>query len=254
MNLKKILNFTGKCALIAISAAIIFLLNINQSRAQEGSLLSTVISLTGNAINEITGDPVTAFITIFDTDGKKVNGGRSDATNGGYYFITGLKPGKTYTVEVKQKNYFIEKFVLAISKDERTPEVSHDILMKPLSVGTAIKLRVPPFELNKSKLRVGSEIFLENIKSALMTNPTVKIEISCYPDNASNLKINKELTEERAKALMAYFTSAGITADRIMSSHGNEKIDPNPKNSPPTGKSAKGKRYIGTSYIIVRLV
>ena len=96
-------------------------------------------------------------------------------------------------------------------------------------------------------------MFLEGMKNSILNNPSLKFEIVCYPDNDKNAQFNKELTDERAKALLGYLTNAGITADRL-NAHGSETTDNNPKNAPPQGKAAKGKRYIGTSYVILKSV
>jgi outer membrane protein OmpA-like peptidoglycan-associated protein len=115
-----------------------------------------------------------------------------------------------------------------------------------LAKDTKIPLSVPPFELNKSKLRFGADYALETIKSTLFHNPNVKFEIICFPDNDDNPAENETITRERAKAIEKYFLTQGIDASRITTG-GSKKTDPD--NPPPKKMKAKGKRYIGTTYI-----
>ncbi len=207
-----------------------------------------VVTLTGNVTNAVTKEPVSMILKILDSQGKMVAVGRSNAADKGKFFIPGLQPGETYYVEIKQKDYFHEKFEIKIPNTGKYAELSRDFIVKPLVKGIHIPLAVPPFELNKSKLRFTVGEILDDYKNSLMNNPAVNFQIVCYPDNDKDKPANKKITEERAKALMNFFISAGIDLSRI-SIQGMDSTDPN--NPPPKEKRAKGKRYIGTSYIVV---
>ena len=234
---------------ILISMLSTLALVIILGHAAYAQALGPVVSLTGNIFNEVTKQPVTVFLMVLDQDGKRVTATRSNSAENGYYYITGLKPGKTYTISIKQKDYLNEQFVLSVANTDKYQEISKDFLVKPMEKNAYLKLSVPPFELNKSKLRFGSEFLLEDMAGTLKNNPNVKFDIVCFPDNSKDKKENLELTDERSKALMNYFVSQGIDVSRI-TTQGNADIDP--KNPPPTKTAAKGKRYIGSSYIVVK--
>lgn len=214
----------------------------------EAQLVGAVVSLTGNVFNEVTKKPVTVFLMVMDEEGNRVNATRSNAADNGYYYIAGLKPGKKYTIHLKQKNYFKEEFDLEIANTDRYQEISKDFLVKPLQKDIEIKVPVPPFELNKTKLRFGAEFLLDDLAKTLSINTEVKFQITTYPDNNDNKAENKTLTDERAKSIKEYFINNGIDASRI-TIQGMNSTDPD--NPPPTKKMAKGKRYIGTTYIKV---
>ena len=227
----------------AIVALVIFTVISGKLLSQ---MISPVISLTGSVYDAITKEPVTVMLVVSDETGKRLNAARSNATENGTYFLTSMKAGHKYSISISTPNYLKEKYSLFIQDATNYTELSKDFLVKPVVVGAMIPLRVPPFELNKSKLRVGAEDVLEDIKSTLENNPNVKFQIVCYPDNAADKAENKTLTEERAKSLMTFFTANGIDAGRITTT-GSATTDP--KNPPPTKKAAKGKRYIGPTYI-----
>ncbi len=208
--------------------------------------VTSVVSLTGSVVNEITKQPETVSITVFDDNGEKVTSTRSIGNEKGSYFLTGLKTGENYTVRLKKKDFLDEVWKFSVAKDGKYVEMSHDFLIKPKEVGVQIPLAVPPFEYSKSKLRFGSEFLLEDLKNTLMLNDNVSFQILCYPDNNDNPTENQKTTDERAAALQTYFVANGIASSRI-TVMGSKNTDP--KNPPPTGKSAKGKRYIGASYI-----
>ncbi len=211
-------------------------------------LIGPVISLTGNIFNEVTRQPVTVFLMVFDEEGKRVNATRSNSAQNGYYYITGLKPGKKYRLSIKQKDFLTEEFEIMTPNTDKYLEISRDFLLKPLEVGVSIKLPVAPFELNKSKLRYGAELFLNDYVNVLRLNPNVIIQIECYPDDNENKQENIQLTDDRGRSLKAFFESQGIESSRIVTKS-NSNTDP--KTPLPTRKLAKGKRYIGPTYLTI---
>lgn len=235
-----------KNALIFLTLTfIIFISNLNVSSSQ---LVGTVVSITGSVFNSVTREPVTAYLIVLDENGKRVNATRSNSAENGYYYITSLKPGKKYFITISQPNYFKEKFEIEIANTDKYTEISKDFLITPLQKGIDLPLTISPFELNKSKLRFGSEYLLSDIISTLKNNNEIKVEIICYPDNNIDKTENQTLTEERARSLKTFLVENGIDESRI-SIKPNSTTDP--KNPPPTEKRAKGKRYIGSTYIRV---
>ena len=207
-----------------------------------------VVAMTGNVLDDVTHEPVNVWINVTDSAGKKVNSVRSQASDGGYYYLTGLRPGNKYQVEIKQRNYLRELVNIEIPNTDKYQEISRDFLVKPLQRDAHLKLPVPPFELNKTKLRVGTEEYLMDYVNLFLNNTSVKIEIQCFPDNATDKNANSKLTNDRAKALFDFFTGKGIDKSRI-SMKGSANVDT--KFPPPNKKEAKGKRYIGPSYIVL---
>jgi outer membrane protein OmpA-like peptidoglycan-associated protein len=234
-----------KATIIFILFILFFGVNTYNSYSQ---MLHTVVALTGNVFDAVTKEPVTVFIIVHDENGDIVGATRSNKFENGNYYVTGLKPGNKYTIILKQQKYFMEKYNIQIANTNRYEEISRDFLVKPLYEGVKIPFPVPPFELNKSKLRYGAEEILTGMSNTLVNNEDVDVEIHCYPDDRGNKKENIDLTSERCKSLMNYFTRQGIEASRL-SIKPHENTDPD--NPPPTKKRAKGKRYIGSSYIVV---
>ncbi|MGC9079004.1 MAG: OmpA family protein [Candidatus Kapaibacteriota bacterium] len=228
--------------ILSLIILVIILLRLN-SIAQ---FTSTVVSISGTVKNAITKEPMTVYITAYDQQGKKVNTARSNSSDNGYFFLTGLKPGETYQIVVDQPGFLKEVYELNIPKVSQYAEYSKDFALIPFTEGSTIPVPVPPFELNKTKIRFGAEMYLEPFAKAFSSNKNAKFEIICYPDKVGDRKENQRLTEERSKSIMAYFVANGIEPDRIRI-RGN--ADPDPQNPPPIEKRAKGKRYIGTTYI-----
>ncbi len=221
---------------------------VSFSAAGYAQITQTVVALTGNVLNEVTRLPETVILQCFDTEDNRIAGTRSNVSENGYYYLTGLKPGKKYIIKLLKRGFFKEIYEFEVANTDKYLEISKDFLVKPLEKNIHIPISVTPFERNKSILRFGSELFLEDIKNTLANNPKVTFSILSFPDSDKDKKANIKLSEERAKSLMNYFISHGIDPSR-MSIKGSAKIDP--QNPLPYGKAAKGKRYIGKSYIVV---
>jgi outer membrane protein OmpA-like peptidoglycan-associated protein len=226
-----------------VIAAVAFLLISNDLQSQ--GFIKTVVSLTGNVFNQVTKQPETTALLVMK-DGKRITATRSRASENGYYYITGLKAGETYDIKLKKNGFMDQQFSIQVPNTDKYAEISKDFLIMPKEVGVKLPLSVPPFEYNKSKLRVGSEILLDDLQETLKLNPDVKVEIISFPDNNKDKAANEKLTKERAQSLKDFFATSGVSVERI-SIAPNQSTDPD--NPPPTEKAAKGKRYIGKSYI-----
>lgn len=210
------------------------------------SQMRTIVSVTGSVFNQITRDPIRVKYKVVNEKGKTITRGKTNASQNGYYFITGLKPGKKYKMLFeKNDGYFKSEYTIDIPNTNKYAEFSRDFLVPPKYQGLEIPQMVSTFEINKTKLRGGAGYFLNDVIELLKGNPTVKFTIVAYPDNNNDATVNNAVTKARCQALYDFFASNGITSDRISMDPHNST---DPKNPPPTKKRAKGKRYIGPIY------
>jgi outer membrane protein OmpA-like peptidoglycan-associated protein len=166
----------------------------------QGGFINTVVSLTGSVFNQTTKQPETTALLVMK-DGKRITAARSRASDNGYYYITGLKAGESYDIQLQKKGFMKQVFSIDVPNTDKYTEISKDFLIMPMEVGIKLPISVPPFEYNKSKLRVGSELFLEDLQETLKLNPEVQVQIVCYPDNNKDGVANQKLTEKRAESL-----------------------------------------------------
>lgn len=207
-----------------------------------------VVGVTGSMLNYVDKTPISVELQVFDNAGKKVNSTKSNAADNGYFYVTGLFPGNTYIFVVKDNSYLTERFEVSIPNSDKYVEISKDFLLKPNHQGTEIKLNVSPFESNKSKLRPGAALILSEVLNTVKYNPNAKFKIVSYPDSDNNSVSNEELTKARAQALIDFFELNGVDSGNFTIQQ-NKNTDP--KNPPPSDKRAKGKKYIGSIYLVV---
>lgn len=227
----------------SIILSLIFILSTNLVYSQGFS--NVIVSVEGTVQNQVTKYPETCRLLVTDSDGKRVTATRSMGHDGSY-FLTGLKPGKSYIITLKKKNFMTEQIEIKVPKTNRYYELSHDFLIKPKKVGKKIPISVPPFEKNKSTIRYGADYFLNNWVNVLKLNPDFKFKIISFPDDMKDERKNSTYTNARTESIKKFLTDNGIDPSRI-TIEGNSKTDPD--NPPPTERRAKGKRYIGTTYI-----
>ena len=238
-----------KTALSLLFAAFALCLAGSVSQAQ---VISAVITVRGIVLDEVNRNPASVNLTFFDDQNKKVNSSRSNAKDG-EYLVTGLKPGKKYTVQIEHPDFFKAEYSIKIPATDKYTEVSRDFLVKPLAKDIRMFLRISPFEVKKSKIRVGATDMLDEFRRILVMNPSVNIEIQSFPDTDLDKSVNETLTAARCKTLQDFMVKGGVAAARIKVKPSGT-TDPVNAPPPPSKKMAKGKRYIGSTYIIVTKV
>jgi len=218
--------------------------------ASAQSAIETVVTLTGNMLNASSLSPVEANYSVLDASGKKLGPARrSNAIDG--YLVTGLRPGESYTIRIEDPRYFRQDYAIQIPKTSKYVEISKDFTVKPMEAGRSIAVAPSPFDLKKSALKVGSDEILGDMSRMLVMNPSVVVELVCYPDNDGSAAEVSKLTGDRTSALKAYFIKNGVSEQRIKV---RVVSSTDPINPPPLRKGAKGKRYVGPVYLVVTKV
>ncbi len=225
-----------------LSALIIVMLTFTIVKAQ---FTNTVVAFSGQIFDQISKKPISVVLEVYNEDGTKFTKASSNSKDGSYY-VTGLVPGKNYIFRIANLKYLKVSYDVEIPNTDKYIEYSKDIQLIPANKNTEFPISVNPFELNQANLRPGFEFFLKDYAKLIKDNPTVNFSINVFPDNNLDMTKNKILTQGRAEAIKDYFIKIGIDSKRISVS-GSDKVDP--KNLPPTGKAAKGKKYVGSIYI-----
>lgn len=132
----------------------------------------------------------------------------------GNYLIT-LPIGKNYAFNVNRKGYlfFSESFMLLQKENDSTYNIN--IALTPIEVNASIVLKNIFFDTKKTQLKSESVIELDKVVQLMRENPTLKIEISGHTDNVGKPADNLLLSNNRAKAVINYLLSKGITATRL---------------------------------------
>ena len=144
-----------------------------------------------------------------------------------------------------------QEFDIVLPNTGKYAEVSRDFVVRPLEVGRRITLNPPPFDLRKDDLKAGTEDDMRELARTLTLNPNVSVEVLCYPDEELAPTQAAAISVARGNALKEYLENAGVNSSRI-----NVKVanSTDPINPPPIKKGAKGKRYVGSAYLVITKV
>jgi len=170
--------------------------------------------LKGIIKDAVTLNPIEAQIEIIDNDKNEVVSVATSNSSTGKYLIS-LPSGKNYGIAVKAKDYLFHSENFDIPAATNYQEINKDILLNKLVVGTKIILKNIFFDYAKSTLRPSSFPELERVLKLMNDFPTIRVEISGHTDNQGSLGLNKKLSEARAKAVVDYLISKGISASRL---------------------------------------
>merc|ERR1711991_147756 len=170
--------------------------------------------LKGIVRDDKTKEPLKANIELVDNETNEVVAEfTSDAKTG--RFLVSLPGGKNYGIAVKAEGYLFHSENFNVKQNEAYKEVEKNVDLKKVDVGQSIVLRNIFFDLNKYTLRDESEKELMRLTKLLNDNPSLKIEISGHTDSRGSAAYNKELSKNRAKAVVDYLVGKGISKDRL---------------------------------------
>jgi hypothetical protein len=212
------------------------------------------IDLTGYTISdvchaEICHGPIVVNYELVDENNHVVSVGRSDMANEGRFEIKELKKSAQYQFIVIDTAFLRKVTDLRIPAEFNYDMLSKDITVIPKADGVAYYCTVSPFELHKSRVRKGIQTFLQDIIGMMQLNQDVLFEINSYPDDDKDEQKNLELTFNRCNELRDFLIEMGVAAEKLLTSP-HHKTDE--KNPPYDYNTAKGKRYVGSTYIVLR--
>ena len=172
--------------------------------------------LKGVITDELTKKPLSATIEIIDNQMNEVIATFTSNSSTGKYLVS-LPAGKNYGIAVKKEGYLFHSENFDIPNTAAFQEVTKDVELKNIAVGSKIILKNIFFDFDKATLRSESTNELQRLTKLLVDVPTLKIEISGHTDSKGANDYNLALSENRAKAVVSYLIKAGIAANRLTS-------------------------------------
>jgi len=170
--------------------------------------------MKGTVTDALSGVPVEATIEIVDNEKNELITTLTSNSSTGKYLVS-LPSGKNYGIAVKADGYLFYSENIDIPEATAYQEVTKDIVLSKVGVGSKIVLKNIFFDYGKSTLRETSFPELERLVSLLESYPNMTIEIGGHTDNQGSLKLNTDLSEARAKAVVDYLVSKGISMNRL---------------------------------------
>ncbi len=194
-----------------------------------------MVLLTGEVVEEITGNPIYAKIDVVDLNkNEKVGTYNNDKETGKY--VIPLPGGTKYGTVVYAEGYIFESENVEVSDTATYAEVIHHTKLKKIETGTITRLNNIFFETNKATILPTSLNEIERIASFMNTNKKIKIEIQGHTDNVGDENKNMLLSTLRAEAVYNELIKRNIASQRL-SSKGYGETKPAADNNTDKGRS-----------------
>jgi outer membrane protein OmpA-like peptidoglycan-associated protein/tetratricopeptide (TPR) repeat protein len=133
------------------------------------------------------------------------------------FFNFEVKPGD-YMLLTSHTGYKTDTFNLNITVNSTGNYLPVNAALIPDKVfsGEFLSVKNILFEFDKSELTDKAISTLEVIKSVLVNNPELKIEIAGYTDEKGSNWYNMYLSDKRAQTAINYLSASGISASRLI--------------------------------------
>lgn len=174
-----------------------------------------VTYVKGTVTDKETGKPVGAKFELIDlATSKLVVESASDKISG--KFLVTLPADRDYALNVSKDEYlfYSDNFSLKDKKDVSDP-YRLNVMLQPIKFGEKVVLKNIFFETGSFELLEESKAELEKLRSFMVSNPNIMVEIGGHTDNVGKPEDNITLSQNRARAVFVYLTKNGIVNSRI---------------------------------------
>lgn len=176
-------------------------------------LLNAKAIITGKVIDD-DGKPIKATIEIYDyTSASLVEKINSGAETGEYNFS--VQVGKSYDITFTKFGYSFQTLNIGIPEVEGYQKNMGEVELQKVEAGKKIVLNNIFFDVNQATLRKESYSELARALKLMNDISSLSIEVAGHTDNVGSSKSNKELSEQRAKAVMDYLIEKGANKDKL---------------------------------------
>ncbi len=169
----------------------------------------------GRIFDKDTKQQLKARLKVKEIDsGNMIAAVYSTEYSGEYLFC--LPVGKDYGLTVRKPGYLFYSGYFDVENQNSVdnPQVI-DIYLSQIKPGERIILRNVFFETDSYVLKPESSGELQEVIDLLAQNSDMKVEIGGHTDNVGSVSYNQQLSQKRAKAVLDFLLSKGISGDRL---------------------------------------
>lgn len=124
-----------------------------------------------------------------------------------------LQRGVSYVMMAGGRGYLNAKQEFTADNAEEDAEYEIDFVLASINKPNIIENIF--YDFDKATLRPESEEALDELVKLLADNPNITIEMASHTDRVGTEEYNLDLSERRAKAVIDYLISKGITPERL---------------------------------------
>ncbi|MEI8134575.1 MAG: OmpA family protein [bacterium] len=174
----------------------------------------TAVTLLSGRVTDRAGNTLNAQIICTDiVENHEV--ARSSTSDDAENFSMVLPAGSHYRFNVTSPGFLPFSDEIDLSNQAGFSEPILDIVLDSIRVGSLTTLGDIFFDFNTSNLKPESFFSLDKVVEFLKINSSMSIEIQGHTDSIGALEFNKQLSVERAKAVVNYLIAKGIPESRL---------------------------------------
>ena len=128
-----------------------------------------------------------------------------------------LSPEVDYVITAQIDEYLLGKINESTKGLDENKDFLANIILSPIVKFEDIPLPNIEYDYNKATLRPESMVELDKLVETMEDNPTITIELNSHTDYIGSDDANITLSNNRAKSVVDYLSSKGISADRMQS-------------------------------------
>jgi len=181
----------------------------------ENRRAKAVAYIRGSVIDQKTREPLAAEIDFSGLTDSTFSFKKTSGRDGKFYAVL---PGESeYALSIEKRGYlfYSQNFKLGSQGADQAKVLNIELI--PIEVGQSVKLENVFFDFDSYELNSRSFAELNKVYNFLKANPSVKVSLEGHTDNQGTNAYNKELSQQRAKAVYEYLINKGIQADRLNS-------------------------------------
>ncbi len=188
-----------------------------------------VVLVNGQVFNKKTNEPLEVEVVYYEmSTGKELGRAYSNASTGGYKIL--LPYGKKYSFKAEAPNYAavsenidLSASNTALSAEATYQELERNLYLVPIEAGSTVRINNLFFETGKAIINPDSYLELNQLAELMQKNPTLQIEIGGHTDNVGSTESNLALSQKRAKAVVDYLATKGVTSRITSKGYGEAK-------------------------------
>ena len=170
--------------------------------------------LRGVVLDALSRDSLAARLVLTDNASNEIVAELDSEPGTGKYTLV-MPSGHNYGLAVEKDGYLFHSENYTIPASTGYQELTLDVALKKVKVGTKIILKNIFYDFNQATLKPESTAELKKLIELLNEVPDLKIELSGHTDNKGAADYNAKLSQRRAKAVVDYLIAKGVDPLRL---------------------------------------